>query len=223
MTDVKISQLPNGAALTGSEIFPVVQSGVTVQEPVSAIETFLSTAFDAAGAAATAQANAEAFTTAQLNGSNPGTISPPSVSVPTNKIIKGDGSAHGAAVFDLTDIVMVLDGGGAALASGARFNVFIDFAGTIVEATVLADQSGSVNLDIQTCSYANYAPGTHPVSGDSITAAAPPDISSASKYQDSALTGWTTAFSAGTCFSFTATGAATNITRVVCSLKVEKS
>lgn len=201
-------------------------------------------AFDAAGTAAAAvaaipDASSSTFGLSKVDGTtitaaagvlsaNPasfpaGTIPVQTIVVNNHKVVKGNGSNQGAAVDDLTDIILVLDGGGSALASGARFNTFIDFGGTIQQVTMLADQSGSVNLDIQVCSYANYAPGTHPVSGDSITGASPPDISTASKYQDATLTGWTTALTAGSCVSLTATGAATSITRVTCALKVAKN
>lgn len=42
MTDeVPISGLPPGATLTGTEVLPVVQGGVTVQEPLSAVNTYI--------------------------------------------------------------------------------------------------------------------------------------------------------------------------------------
>ena len=51
-----------------------------------------------------------------------------------------------------------------------------------------ADQSGSLVVDIWNDSYANFPP----TDADSITASAPPTLSTAQKSQDNTLTGWTT-------------------------------
>jgi len=83
---------------------------------------------------------------------------------------------------------------------------------------VLADQTGSIVVDIWKDSYANFPP----TDADSITASAPPTISSAQKSQDSTLTGWTTSISAGDILAFNVDSCST-IARVTLSLKVEKS
>lgn len=83
---------------------------------------------------------------------------------------------------------------------------------------MLADQSGSIVVDIWKDTYANFPPDN----ADSITAAAPPTISGAQKSQDATLTGWTTAIAAGDILAFNVDSCAT-ITRVTISLKVEKS
>lgn len=56
MADVPISAFPAAAAITGTELVPVVQGGVTRRTTVNAVETFLAAFYDAAGAAAAAQA-----------------------------------------------------------------------------------------------------------------------------------------------------------------------
>jgi len=91
------------------------------------------------------------------------------------------------------DIMFFIDGGGAVITTGIKQPVQIDFACTIVSATVIADQSGSIVVDIWKDTYANYPP----TDADSITASAPPTLSSAAKSTDSTLTGWTKAISAG--------------------------
>jgi hypothetical protein len=53
--------------------------------------------------------------------------------------------------------------------------------------TLLADQAGSIQLDVRRCLYTAYPDGP----GDSIVASAPPLLSSAQAYQDYTLTGWT--------------------------------
>ena len=94
----------------------------------------------------------------------------------------------------------------------------IPFACTINRVTMMADQSGSIVVDIWKDTYANFPP----TDADSITASAPPTISSAQKSQDSTLTGWTTSISAGDFLAFNVDSCST-ITRVTISLKVEKS
>jgi hypothetical protein len=67
-----------------------------------------------------------------------------------------------------------------------------DFTYTIQAVTALAKQSGSISIEMLKTSYANYDAGaTHPVSpGDKISGSAPIALSSALKYQDTSLTGW---------------------------------
>jgi len=82
---------------------------------------------------------------------------------------------------------------------------------------MLADQSGSIVVDIWKDTYANFPP----TDADTITASAPPTISSAQKSQDAILTGWTKAISAGNILAFNV-DSCTTITRVTISLKVNK-
>jgi hypothetical protein len=88
---------------------------------------------------------------------------------------------------------VIIDGGGSTLTTGVRGDIVIPFNCTITQWTLLANQSGSIVIDIWKDTYANFPP----VVGDSITAAAKPTITSSTKGQSSTLTGWTTAFTAG--------------------------
>lgn len=117
----------------------------------------------------------------------------------------------------------IIDGGGAVLTTGVKGYMQVDFAGTITQATLLADQSGSVVVNIWKCTYSQFdAGGTHPVVGDKITASAPPTISGATKSQDATLSGWTTSFAAGDIFAFSV-DSVTTIQRVTVDLKVNRS
>ncbi len=120
-----------------------------------------------------------------------------------------------SAVISLT---FIIDGGGVAITTGIKGDLTIPFAGTITEWTLLADQSGSILIDIWKDSYANYPP----VDADSITASAPPTLSSVSKNQSSTLTGWTTSISAGDILRFNV-DSITTCQRVTLSLKVTKT
>lgn len=119
-------------------------------------------------------------------------------------------------------IDFVIDGGGSAIATGVKGYIEVPFACTINRVTLLADQTGSVVVNVWKCTYASFSPPTHPAVGDKITASAPPTISSGLDAQDSTLSGWTTSISAGDILAFNVDSCAT-ITRVTISLKVTRS
>jgi hypothetical protein len=123
----------------------------------------------------------------------------------------------GAAAAQVTTITFVIDGGGSAIATGIKGDLEIPFGCTINQVTVLGDQSGSIVVDIWKNTYANFPP----TDADSITASAPPTLSTADKSQDSTLTGWTTSIAAGDILRFNV-DSATTVERVTISLKVTK-
>ena len=116
---------------------------------------------------------------------------------------------------DVRTINFVIDGGGVAITTGLKGDIVFDFACTINQWTLLADQSGSIVVDIWKDTYANYPP----VVGDSITASAKPTISSATKGQSSTLTGWTTSIAAGDIVRFNV-DSITTCQRVTLAIKV---
>lgn len=144
----------------------------------------------------------------------------------------GDGAPHHAKYTDaeavaavkadgnlpVVTITFIIDGGGSAITTGEKGHLEIPFAGTINRVTMMADQSGSIVVDIWKDTYANFPP----TDADSITAAAPPTITTAQKSQDSTLTDWTTAIAAGDILAFNV-DSITTITRVIISLKVTKT
>lgn len=115
-------------------------------------------------------------------------------------------------------ITFVIDGGGAAITTGVKGDLYIPFGCTIEQWTLLADQSGSAVVDIWKDTYAN-AP---PTIADVITASAKPTLSGAAKNQSSTLTGWTTAIAAGDVLRFNV-NSATTVQRVTISLRVRKT
>jgi hypothetical protein len=120
------------------------------------------------------------------------------------------------------DLEFIINGGGAAIATGMKGYLTIDFAGTIQQVTMLCDQSCTATVDLWKCTYANFAPPTHPAVGDKITSSTPPATSAAEKYQDSTLTSWTTAISAGDIIGYDVT-ANDNATYITVALKVLRS
>jgi len=126
-----------------------------------------------------------------------------------------DPSAHFSNVVNLT---FVIDGGGSAITTGVKGFLPVDFACSLQQATILADQSGSIVVDIWKDTYANFPP----TDDDSITASAPLTINGAQKAQDGTLTGWTKAVAAGDILAFNVDSCAT-ITWVVIDLKAVKA
>lgn len=114
-------------------------------------------------------------------------------------------------------IEFVIDGGGIAITTGVKGDVEIPFGCTITQVTLLADQSGSIVVDIWKDVYANFPP----TDADSITASAPPTISSATKSQDATMTGWTKNITQGDVLRFNVDSCVT-ITRCTVSLAVTK-
>lgn len=102
-------------------------------------------------------------------------------------------------------IAFVIDGGGSAITTGVKGYIPIPVGFTITQVTTLADQTGSIVIDIWKDSYANYPP----VVGDSITASAKPTLSSAIKDIDSTLTGWTTSVTDSEILAFNVDSATT--------------
>jgi len=85
------------------------------------------------------------------------------------------------------DIHYEIDGHGEAIAAGIKGDIYFTHPAKIKSVTLLADQQGSIVIDLWKDTYANY-PATDE---DSITASAPITITDAVKVQDATLTGWT--------------------------------
>jgi len=118
----------------------------------------------------------------------------------------------------VSSIGAILDGAGAAIADGTKVYVRVPFACTINEFTLLADQSGSITVEVWKDTYANYPPLTaDDISNNGLA------ISAADKATDTTLTSWTTAIAAGDVLAFVVVGAATSITRVTAQLKVTRT
>jgi len=118
----------------------------------------------------------------------------------------------------VASITFIIDGGGSVITTGIKGALEIPFACTINRVTLLADQSGSIVIDIWKQAYADYPPED----ANSIVAAAPPTLDGADHSQDATLTDWTTAIAAGDCLMFNV-DSITTCTWVTLSLKVTKT
>ena len=122
-----------------------------------------------------------------------------------------------ADIGAISVIAFIIDGGGSAITTGEKGHLRIPFKCEIQRATLLADQSGSIVVNIWKDTYANFPPAV----GDKITASAPPTISGAVKSQDLTLTGWTKTINADDILAFNV-DSVTTIERVTLTLKVKK-
>lgn len=117
---------------------------------------------------------------------------------------------------NIRTIGVSFDGGGSALTTSVTRCTHVGYAGTIQGVTLIADQTGAATIDVKTVAYASY---TGPASTSSIAAAAIPALSSAVKYNDTTLTGWTKSIAANTEVCFALTSPAT-LTWVQATLKI---
>ena len=114
-------------------------------------------------------------------------------------------------------ITFIADGGDYALSTGIKGAMVIPFNCTIVGAYLLADQTGSIVVDVWKDTYANFPP----TDADSITASAPLTISNGVKAYDTTLMGWATTITAGDTLKFNVDSCAT-ITRATVVLVVNR-
>ena len=141
-----------------------------------------------------------------------------SASAADGQVLKADGAGGLAFEDDLVVVNFIIDGGGSAIATGEKGHVELPFAMTITGWTILADQSGSIVVDVWKDAYANYPP----TNADSIAGTEKPTLSSAQKNQDLSLTTWTTGVAAGHILAFEVESA-TNVTRVTVALRGRKT
>lgn len=96
-----------------------------------------------------------------------------------------------------------------------EIDIVVPFDCTITGVTLLADQSGSIVVDVWKDTYANFPP----TDADSITSATPPTLSAAASSVDTTLSGWTTALTEGDVLRFHVDSVSA-VTRVTLSLSV---
>lgn len=128
-----------------------------------------------------------------------------------------DGGTGITADVKVVDIAFIIEGSGDVISTGVKGDLEIPFACTINSWTLLADQSGSIVIDVWKNTYANYPPTV----ADTITGSEKPTLSSATKNQDTSLTTWTTSIAAGDILRFNV-DSATTVTRVSLNLKATR-
>lgn len=145
----------------------------------------------------------------------------------TTITVASDGTLSAAApVLPIASVGVAIDGGGSAIATGQiKMTVQIPFAGTIVGWAIMADQAGSISVDVwkKASSPPPSAPSI-PASADKISASAPAALSSAQTAGggSSAISTWTTAVAEWDVMGFDITAAAT-VTAAMIEIFVERS
>lgn len=129
-----------------------------------------------------------------------------------------DTGANGTLTVSSTStraVGVTFDGSGSPITALSKADVRVPYAGTITAVTMLADQVGSMVIDIWKDTYAAFPP----TGADSITAAAKPTITADDQSVDTTLVGWTTAITANDCLRFNVDSCAT-ITRCTLILTI---
>jgi len=116
-------------------------------------------------------------------------------------------------------IEFVISGGNNPITTGQYGHLEVPFNCTIKRSTLMADQVGSIVVNIWKTNFAGFPP----TSGNKITASAPPTLTAAQAAQDSTLTGWTTALTAGDILAYNVDSTSGVITRITESLLVGRT
>lgn len=82
------------------------------------------------------------------------------------------------ASANYSGVNFLIDGGGATITTGIKGDIMIPFGTSIKHVFLLADQSGSIKIDIWNDTYGEFPP----TDADSITGGNEPEISSATKW-----------------------------------------
>jgi hypothetical protein len=132
--------------------------------------------------------------------------------------INGATGATGSSGPTEGSIGITIDGSGSAITTGNKGFISIPFNGTITGWALIADQTGSVVIDVWKTDFA----GSPPTISNTIAGTEKPTLSSAQKAQDLSLSTWSTSVSAGDVIGFYVDSAST-ITRVNLDIKITKS
>lgn len=111
-------------------------------------------------------------------------------------------------------IYLTVDGGGSAITTGVKGYLYLPYACTINSWTLVADQTGSIVIDIWRAVYP-----TIPSSGNSIAGSQLPTLASQVNAQNATLNTWTVAVPAGSLFGFNVNSAST-VTRANLTIAV---
>jgi hypothetical protein len=127
----------------------------------------------------------------------------------------GDSTVTETAILTAGFNVVLSDGD--SIDTGIKADIVIPYDCTITEVVLLGDVSGDIVIDLWAGDYASFPPTV----ADTITASAKPTLSTATKSQDTTLTGWTVNLDAGDVLRVHVDSSAT-VTRVTMFIKVRK-
>ena len=141
------------------------------------------------------------------------TITLPAAGGAANDVLQFDGSQTASFVSNTRTLNFVIDGGGSAITTGVKGHIVLDGDYTVTGWTVIADQSGSIVVDVNRATYTNF-PTTASIAGTEL-----PTLSAAQKAEDLTLSSWTTTLSARDVLEFEV-DSATTVTRVTVALRL---
>jgi hypothetical protein len=122
------------------------------------------------------------------------------------------------------ELTFIIDGGGTPIDTGQKGHLRVPFACLVDRATMIADRTGSIQVDIWKSIYDDFPP----IVDGSITGGNPPAINADNRYDDPDLTDWIKSLSEGDILAFNVDSVAGGegggtITRVTISLHVRKT
>jgi hypothetical protein len=120
-----------------------------------------------------------------------------------NEVLQFDATGNASFVSNTRTLNFIIDGDGAAITTGIKGHVVIDADYTVTGWTVIADQSGSIVVDINRASFTNF-PTTSSIAGTEL-----PTLSGAQKAEDLTLSSWTTTLNARDVLEFEVDSAST--------------
>ena len=108
---------------------------------------------------------------------------------------------------------ITIDGAGSAISTGIKTDIIIPFNMNINSWTLVADQTGSIVIDVWKDTYSNYPPTV----SKSIAGSEKPTLSASLKNQDLSLSTWTSSISSGDIVRFNV-DSISNITKVTLNI-----
>ena len=141
------------------------------------------------------------------------TITLPAAGGSANDVLQFDASQNASFVSNTRTLNFIIDGGGLPITTGKKGVAVVDGDYTVTGWTIIADQSGSIVVDVNRATYTNF-PTTASIAGTEL-----PTLSSAQKAEDLTLSSWTTTISARDVLEFEV-DSATTVTRVTVALRL---
>lgn len=110
-------------------------------------------------------------------------------------------------------IGITIDGGSSVITTGSKGYIQVPFSGVINSWTIVADQSGSIVVDVKRCTYVDF-PTTSSIAGSE-----KPTLSTQQINKDETLSTWTTAITSGDIIEFVVDSSAT-LTKVTVEVSI---
>lgn len=105
---------------------------------------------------------------------------------------------------DICSFGCTFDGGGNDITVGSVCDLRLPYGCTISKVSLIGVPAGQLSIDVRVADFASFPAAE----ADSIVGSAPPELDSASAYEDAVLTGWEKNVSAGSVIRFVAAACA---------------